>query len=176
MAKLSIIVAATDNNVIGRRNDLPWHLPTDMKYFKKVTDGCKIIMGRKCWESIPEKFRPLPNRKNFVVTRQNDYEAKGAILLNNVEIALSTAHMDPSDEVFVIGGAEIYKEAFKYANKLYLTRIEGVIEGDVILEGFDPDKWVLISSSESVEENGFRFKFEIYEKKDAGVLASLGKS
>jgi dihydrofolate reductase len=166
MAKLSIIVAATENNVIGRRNDLPWHLPTDMKYFKKVTDGSKVIMGRKCWESIPEKFRPLPNRKNFVVTRQLDYEAKGAIILNDTTLALSTVHMDPSDEVFVIGGAEIYKEAFKYATKLYLTRIEGVVEGDVILEGLDINEWDMISSSEPIEENGFKYKFEVYQKKD----------
>ncbi len=165
MAKLSIIVAATDNNVIGIQNDLPWHLPTDMKYFKKVTDGCKIIMGRKCWESIPEKFRPLPNRKNFVVTRQDNYKAKGAIILNDIDLALSTAHMDPSEEIFVIGGAEIYKEAFNYATKLYLTRIEGTIDGDVFLQGFDENEWVLISSSESVEENNYKFRFEVYEKK-----------
>jgi dihydrofolate reductase len=161
---INIIVAMSTNFVIGKNNDLPWHLPTDMKYFKDTTNGHVVVMGRKCWESIPEKFRPLPNRKNIVMTRDANYVANGAIVSNDLEQIL-VSHENSDKQVFIIGGAELYKEAFKYANKIYLTQIYSHIEGDVYLEGLDIEKWCLKEGSEFYEENGLKFRFELYEKK-----------
>ena len=165
MSTISIIVAASSNNVIGRGNDLPWRLPTDMKYFKAKTLNKKVIMGRKCWDSIPEKFRPLPDRENIVVTRDFSFKAKDSLVVHDYEMLLSATKYDKSDnEAFVIGGAEIYKIAFNYADRLYLTRIEDEVEGDVFLEGFNEEDWVLKQRSGVVEENGFKYRFLVYEK------------
>lgn len=161
---INIIVATTTNFVIGKDNDLPWHLPTDMKYFKDTTKGHIVVMGRKCWESIPEKFRPLPNRKNIVMTRDPNYVANGAIVSHDLEQIL-VSHENSHEQVFIIGGAELYKEAFKYANRLFLTQIYSNVEGDVYLEGLEPNNWNLVEGSELHEENGFKFRFELYEKK-----------
>lgn len=162
---INIIVATSTNLVIGKNNDLPWHLPTDMKFFKETTKGHIVVMGRKCWESIPEKYRPLPNRTNIVMTRDNDYKAEGAIVSHDLEqILASNEHSDK--EVFIIGGAELYSAAFKYANKLYLTQIYSPVDGDIYLEGLDSTEWCIIDSSEIMEENGFKFRFELYEKKE----------
>jgi dihydrofolate reductase len=161
---INIIVATTTNFVIGKDNDLPWHLPTDMKYFKDTTKGHIVVMGRKCWESIPEKFRPLPNRKNIVMTRDSNYVANGAIVSHDLEQIL-VSHENSHEQVFIIGGAELYREAFKYANRLFLTQIYSNVEGDVYLEGLEPNNWNLVEGSELYEENGFKFRFELYEKK-----------
>jgi dihydrofolate reductase len=161
---INIIVATTTNFVIGKDNDLPWHLPTDMKYFKDTTKGHIVVMGRKCWESIPEKFRPLPNRKNIVMTRDPNYVANGAIVSHDLEQIL-VSHENSHEQVFIIGGAELYREAFKYANRLFLTQIYSEVEGDVYLEGLEPNNWSLVEGSELYEENGFKFRFELYEKK-----------
>jgi len=164
MANLSIIVAASSNNVIGIKNGLPWHLPADLKYFKKITDGKTVIMGKKCWESIPEKLRPLPNRNNIVVTTNFDYKANGALIVHDAEMLLSSIHMQPIEEVFVIGGGKLYKMAFNYADRIYMTRINQNIEGDTYLDGFDETKWKIVSKSEILEENGLKFNFIVYEK------------
>jgi dihydrofolate reductase len=121
-------------------------------------------MGRKCWESIPEKFRPLPNRKNIVMTRDPNYVANGAIVSHDLEQIL-VSHENSHEQVFIIGGAELYREAFKYANRLFLTQIYSEVEGDVYLEGLEPNNWSLVEGSELYEENGFKFRFELYEKK-----------
>src|ERR1700751_5612320 len=121
---LSIIVAVAENNVIGKDNTLIWSLPADMKFFKEKTKGHVIITGRKNYESIPEKFRPLPERTNIVITRQLDYNAKGAIVVNSIEEALEYAQTHfATQEVFIIGGAEIYKQTIAGCHKIYLTRI-----------------------------------------------------
>jgi len=164
MGKVSIIVAATTNLVIGKDNDIPWHIPTDLKNFKKVTEGSPVIMGRKCWESIPEKYRPLPNRTNVVLSRNPDYEANGAEVRNNLNEAIQE-QINSADEIFIIGGSHIYKEAFKTADKLYLTQIYGNVEGDVFLEGLNPSDWQLVDATDMMEENGFNFRFEEYERK-----------
>jgi dihydrofolate reductase len=166
MSKINIIVATSNNLVIGKGNDLPWHLPTDLKRFKELTQNGYVIMGRKCWESIPPKFRPLPNRKNVVVTRDLNYSTDGAIIINNITNTLQYLKAEPNDnKIFVIGGGEIYKESFKYADKLYLTRILEDVDGDVFLEGFDEKEWVLLESSNHIEENNYTYRFEVYEKK-----------
>ncbi len=159
--KISIIVAASANLVIGRNNDLPWKLPTDMKNFKKITEGYPVIMGRKSWESLPPKFRPLPNRVNVVLTSDtNKDNYKNAIIVRSLEEALNIF----DSEVFIIGGAQLYKEAFKYADKLYFTEIFNTIEGDTYLEGFNINDWKPIYESEVMEENGIEFIFSEYIK------------
>jgi dihydrofolate reductase len=162
---INIIVAMSTNFVIGKNNDLPWHLPTDMKYFKETTNGHTVVMGRKCWESIPEKYRPLPNRNNIVMSRDPNYVANGATVSDDLERIL-VSHENSDKQVFIIGGAELYKEAFKYATKVYLTQIYANIEGDIYLEGLETGKWCLKEGSEVYEENGLKFRFELYEKKE----------
>jgi dihydrofolate reductase len=164
VANINIIVAASENNCIGKNNDLPWKLPTDLKRFKELTTGHIVVMGRKCWESIPEKFRPLPNRTNVVITRNSEYVADGAEVRNNLLEALNEFAYG-SDEVFVIGGAEIYKEAFPYANKLYLTRVMAEVDGDVFLEGLVPEEWVIKAFDGPYEEDELKYRFDTYEKK-----------
>ena len=160
---INIILATSTNFVIGKDNDLPWHLPTDMKYFKDTTKGHIVVMGRKCWDSIPEKYRPLPNRTNIVMSRNKDFVAEGATVSDDLEkILVMYEHSDK--EVFIIGGADLYKEAFKYASKLYLTQIYSTVDGNVFLEGLEPKDWCLIEGSEIYEENGFKFRFELYKK------------
>jgi dihydrofolate reductase len=166
MSKISIIVAATQDLVIGNDNTLPWHLPTDLKFFKKTTEGHFVIMGRKCWESIPDKFRPLSNRHNIVISRNLEYECD-ATVINDLDTILKVFKNDGENaEVFVIGGSKIYKEAFKYADKLYLTQIMNKIEGDVVLEGLDFREWYLIETSEMMVENDINFRFTTFERRD----------
>ena len=166
MSKISIIVAASNNMVIGKNNDLPWLLPSDLKNFKKVTEGHFVIMGRKCWESIPEKFRPLPNRQNIVISRDPEYNAVGASVINDLETIIRVFKNDGEyGEVFIIGGAEIYKRVFEHADKLYFTHVLADVEGDVFLEGLDFEKWVLVETSPDMEENGFKFIFKTFEKR-----------
>jgi dihydrofolate reductase len=135
-----------------------------MKFFKETTTNHTVIMGRKCWESIPEKFRPLPNRKNIVVTRDTNYVANGAEISHDLTGLLEKG-WSAEEEIFVIGGSEIYKEAFKYASKLYLTQIYGQVDGNILLEGLEPSDWKLVSSGNTLEENGHRFRFELYTRK-----------
>ena len=162
---ISIIVAASSNLVIGKNNDLPWHLPSDLKRFKELTSGNNIVMGRKCWESLPEKFRPLPNRTNIVVSKTcTGLELKGALVVSDLDIVLKSLST-VSKESFIIGGAQIYKEGFKYANKLYMTEVLGEIDGDTYLEGFNLEEWNLTYMSQVLEENGLKFIFKEYIKK-----------
>ena len=165
MSKISIIAAASKNLVIGKDNDLPWNLPSDLKSFKKITEGHFVIMGRKCWESIPEKFRPLPKRENIVITRDKDYNAVGAVTINDLESLIKVFKNDGEQgEVFIIGGAQIYKEAFKHADKMYLTQVLSEVEGDTYLEGLDFSEWVLTETSPKMEENGIEFRFTTFDK------------
>jgi len=168
---ISVIVAASTNMVIGKNNDLPWYIPSDLKRFKELTIGKVVYMGRNTWESIPDKFRPLPNRDNIVITRDKDYVAKGGVVASDLEglkriFSLSSILFGP-DEQFVIGGAEIYKQLFPIADKIYMTEVLGDIEGDIYLEGFNLEEWELINMSEVLEENGFKFIFKEYIKKVA---------
>lgn len=139
---ISMIAAVSENMVIGRNNDLPWHLPDDMKYFMQTTKGHCVIMGRKNYESIPEKFRPLPNRVNIVVTRQKDFIAPGCMVVGSLEEAIDKGRERSNEEIFLIGGAEIYKSGLAIANRLYLTEIKATIEGDVYFPSFNKTLWV----------------------------------
>lgn len=164
---ISIIVAASTNMVIGKDNQLPWHIPSDLKTFKSITEGKRIYMGRKCWESLPDKFRPLPNRENVVITRDKDYKAKGAIVINDLNTLVQslTSSVQNQKESLVIGGGEIYKEFFPVAKKLYLTEIINDVKGDTYLEGFNPEEWLPVYESSIYEENGFKYRFKYFTRK-----------
>ncbi|QOI95992.1 MAG: dihydrofolate reductase [Flammeovirgaceae bacterium] len=163
---ISLIAALTKNRVIGKNNDLPWHLPDDMKYFMQTTKGHHVIMGRKNYQSIPEKFRPLPNRTNIVVTRQSEFSAPGCIVVHSVEQGLEVARNNNETEVFIIGGSEIYRAGFAYAEKLYLTEIDTTLEGDTYFPLFDKQQWREIARRHhpADDRHAHAFDFVVYEK------------
>ena len=159
---LSLVVAASRNNVIGKDNALPWSLPADLKHFREITTGHAVVMGRKTFESIG---RPLPNRRNIVITRQADYAPEGVEIVRSFTAAL---HAVPSDEeVFVIGGGEIFKIALPLADRVYLTRVEADVAGDVFFPELDPKEWREASHTEGVvdEKNPYPHTFILLEKK-----------
>ena len=164
---LSIIVAVSENHVIGKDNGLIWHLPADMKFFKEKTKGHAIITGRKNYESIPEKFRPLPERTNIVVTRQLDYNAKGAIVVSSIDEAIEYVRTHfTNQEVFIIGGAEIYKQTLAICQKVYLTRIHHTFQGDAFFPELSLTEWQLKTqlSNSADEKNKYPFTFETWER------------
>jgi dihydrofolate reductase len=143
MIKVSIIVAAAENGIIGKDNDMPWRISSDLQYFKKVTMNKPVIMGRKTFESIG---KPLPGRVNIVITRDISFVAEGVIIANNIDSALKvakdTAKAKEVNEVMVIGGAQIYQLFLPIANRLYLTRIHGSIIGDTSFPDLDSKEWI----------------------------------
>ena len=167
MKNISLIVAVSENMVIGKDNKLAWHLPDDMNYFSNMTKGHSIIMGRKNWESIPKKYRPLPERKNIVVTRNNKFEDKGAIIVNSIEKAVEKARTFDEEEIFIIGGGEIYKLGFPYVDKLYITEIYANIDGNTYFPKWNKENWKEISriSHPKDEKHEFDFDYVIYKKK-----------
>ena len=134
--KISIVVAMAANRVIGNNNQLPWHLPADLKHFKQTTMGKPILMGRKTWESIG---RPLPGRTNIVITRDENYAAPGCLVVHSVEAAMQAA--EQQDEVMVIGGAEFYNQVLPRTDTIYLTRIHQDFEGDTFFPELDEAEW-----------------------------------
>ena len=163
---ISIIVAVANNNVIGKDNSLIWHLPADMKFFKEKTTGHCIITGRKNYESIPEKFRPLPNRTNIVITRQENYSAPGAIVVNSIEEAIAKAKETGDEEIFIIGGAEIYKQSLNFVDIIYLTQIHHTFEGDAFFPILPNHQWKETVRINGIvdEKNKYEHEFLIYEK------------
>lgn len=144
---LALICAMAENRTIGRNNRLPWKLPEDLKYFKRTTMGNSIIMGRKTWESIG---RPLPGRTNIVISRDSNYEAEKAKVVNSlgaaIKLAENLAAIDGSKEAFIIGGAGLYKEALPLADRFHLTRVHAQVEGDTFLAEFNEDEWKEVST------------------------------
>ena len=164
---VSLIVAVSENKVIGKDNDLVWHLPTDMKFFKETTKGHFVIMGRRNYESIPHKYRPLPKRTNVIVTRQDDYKAEGCLVVNSVEEAIELAQKAGDKEPFVIGGGQIYKYAIEnnLVDRIYLTRVHTEIDGDTYFDDLD-DSWKLLHAElhPSDEKHPFAFTFQTFER------------
>ncbi|MET0355740.1 MAG: dihydrofolate reductase, partial [Cellvibrio sp.] len=161
--KLSLIVATAHDNVIGRNNELPWHLPQDLKYFKAVTLGKPIIMGRKTFESIG---KPLPGRTNIVVTRQKDWNFSGVLVAKSIEDAVDVAQAfrseqnSTTEEIMVIGGAEIYRSALAIADRVYLTKIDAKIEGaDAHFPELPTAQWKLISELPGESDASLKHKF-----------------
>ncbi|WP_102263314.1 dihydrofolate reductase [Mesobacillus jeotgali] len=161
---ISLIWAMDENRVIGYHNQLPWRLPEDLKFFKRVTMGHPIAMGRKTYESIG---KPLPGRENIVITRDEDYGPEGCTVIHSIEEMLAYAAENKSEEIFVIGGAEIFKEVLHHADKLYLTMIHHQFEGDTFFPVFDIDKWELESREIGLkdEKNPYDYEFLIYKRK-----------
>ena len=159
----SIIVAASTNNVIGKNNDLIWHLPIDMNFFKEKTLAHHVIMGRKNFESIPHKFRPLPNRENIIITRKENYVAPNCIIQNNIKDALETANKNKEEEVFIIGGGEIYKLALEenLVDRIYLTRIHHVFDGDTFFPNLS-DEWKETYKEDFFKDENHKYDFTFY--------------
>jgi dihydrofolate reductase len=165
---VSIIVAVAENNAIGKNNDLIWHLPNDMKFFKTTTENHPVIMGRKNYHSIPEKYRPLPNRQNIIVTRQHHFFAPNCIVKNTLEEAIEFAKGIDNQEIFIIGGGQIYKEAIdkKLVDKLYYTKVHHHFEADTFFPEINFSEWELISTKKNHKDDKhlYDFTFFIYEK------------
>lgn len=162
MAQLTLIAAVASNRVIGINNQLPWHLPEDMKYFREVTRGAPVIMGRKTWESLPPRFRPLPGRQNIVVSRQTDYVAEGAELASSLPEAVAKAQ---GEEVFLIGGADLYQQAMPQAQKLMLTEVALSPEGDAWFPEVDGAQWQETSRQAHIGADGTAFAFVVYTRR-----------
>lgn len=165
--KISLVWAMAQNRVIGRNNNLPWYLPEDLKYFKRITMGKPIIMGRKTFESIG---KPLPGRTNIVVTRNPGFSVEGVKTANSLDAAKalceSIAVIDGSDEAMVIGGAEIYTQAMPLADRLYLTEVHAEVEGDAYFPEFDRSAWQEIAREdfEASGPNPYAYSFIILDK------------
>jgi dihydrofolate reductase len=161
---LSLIVATDENNVIGKDNKLPWHLPNDLKYFKNQTWAMPILMGRKTFESIG---KPLPGRKSIVITRSNDWKYDGVEVVHSVDDAIAKAKEYGVKEIFVIGGAEIFNTAFSQANRVYLTRIHHGFDGDVYFPELSANDWNLVQKRfcDADEKNRYSHTFQVWERK-----------
>jgi dihydrofolate reductase len=161
MTILSMIVAHANDRVIGKNNDMPWHLPADLAYFKKTTLGKPIIMGRKTFQSIG---RPLPGRKNIVISRDDTYQVEGVEVVNSVAAAL--ALVIESEEVMVIGGGAIYQHCLAAAQRLYITHIDADIDGDTYFPEYNLAVWKKVASDirPSDEKNQYQLDFSVYEK------------
>jgi dihydrofolate reductase len=159
---LILIAAVARNGVIGNANALPWHLPEDLRHFKELTTGHAVIMGRKTWESLPERFRPLPGRRNLVVTRNPAFAASGATVVDSLEAALSK--VGAGETVFVIGGAELYAHALPLAGRLELTEIDAEFAGDAFFPRLDPAAWHETARSVRHSASGLDFAFVSYQR------------
>ncbi|MFN9727085.1 dihydrofolate reductase [Acidovorax sp.] len=158
---LHLIYARAANGVIGKHNQLPWHLPEDLAHFKQLTQGCPVVMGRKTWDSLPPRFRPLPGRTNIVITRQPHWQAAGASRAASLGDAL--AQCDPGRTVWVIGGAQIYAEALPQAVRLEVTELEQDFDGDAHAPQLGPE-WKESARQRHVSTNGLGFSFVTYER------------
>ncbi|MFC3885238.1 type 3 dihydrofolate reductase [Bacillus songklensis] len=158
---ISLIAAMDENRLIGKNNDLPWRLPADLAYFKKVTMGRTVVMGRKTFESIG---KPLPGRENVIVTSRQDYKAEGAAVVHSLDELL--AFDNHSKELFIIGGARLYEQTLPHANRLYLTEIQEQFEGDTYFPVFNQSEWNVIFKEQGVkdEKNSYTYFFTIYER------------
>ena len=159
---MTCIVAIAENGIIGRDGDMPWRLSTDMQRFRATTMGKPIIMGRKTWESFPK--RPLPGRQNIVITRNATYEAAGADIVHSLDEALQLVAQ--AEEVCIIGGGEIYAQAFSVADRLDVTHVLASIEGDTFFPQINPDQWKILSSTDvpAGEKDSHPTRHIVYER------------
>lgn len=166
MTCYTIIAAIARNGVIGKNNTLPWHLPADMAFFKKTTTGHTIVMGRKNYEDIG---RPLPNRRNIVLSRDPEFKANGCEVFNTYDEMITETSND--DEVFIIGGAGLYVTALRFAQKMLLTKIDSDIDGDIYFPEINWQDWKEISNDHHNidEKNKYEFNIVAYERKSEGT-------
>lgn len=160
---IATIVGVDKNNAIGKNNDMPWHLPADLKYFKRQTMGCPIIMGRKCYESIG---RPLPGRLNLVLSKNKAYEAPGCTVVHSLEEALDLAKQSKPEKCFIIGGGVVYKLGLKLSTELYITSIDTAVEDADVFFEWTPAHWVLKANEAHLkdEKNSYAYSFMQYER------------
>src|SRR5687768_15930727 len=163
---VSAIAALSENKVIGKNNDLPWRLPDDMKFFMETTKGHHVVMGRKNYDSLLDKYKPLPNRTNIVVTRQKNLNAPGCAVVHSVDEGIRIAKQNQEPELFIIGGAEIYKITLPNANRLYLTEIYANVDGDTYFPEFSKNEWKEISRKPHPADarHKYSFDFVVYER------------
>lgn len=163
---VSAIAALSENRVIGKKNDLPWKLPDDMKFFMNTTKGHHVIMGRKNYDSLKGKFKPLPDRTNIVITRQGELDAPGCVVLHDIAEGLRLANKNGERECFIIGGAEIYQLAMPHTNRLYLTEIKAQIDGDTFFPEINQSEWKEISRQQhpADDKHAYAFDFVVYDK------------
>lgn len=158
---ISLIVAASTNNAIGKNNQLLWHLPKDLKFFKNTTWGMVVIMGRKTYESVN---KPLPGRLNIVITKNAEWKADPVRPVPSLDEAINLAKKESFKEIFIIGGGEIYKQAMPLADKIYMTRVHTHLEADTFFPGIDEEEWSLISSQdfEKDDKHAYDFSFQTW--------------
>lgn len=159
-----MIAALAKNQVIGKNNLMPWHMPADLAHFKRVTLGKPVLMGRKTFESIG---RPLPGRRNLVISRNPDYQADGVEMVSSVEVALARLQGEGVEELMVIGGGYLYEQLLPKADSLYLTRIDLAVEGDTRFPAFDDGRWQLVESEPHAadEKNPYPYRFETWQRR-----------
>lgn len=159
---ISLILAMSQNRVIGKNNRLPWRLPADMAFFKQTTMGHPVVMGRKTYESIG---KPLPGRRNIILTRDRNFQAGGSEICHSIEEVLTMVRAGEEQEFFIIGGDSVYSAFFPMADRLYVTCIEHDFEGDAFFPEIDSRKWRLVSktSGETNGKNPYKYSFLIYE-------------
>ena len=166
---VSIIAAVAKDRTIGKDNDLIWHYPIDMAFFKSSTKNHYVIMGRRNFDSIPEKYRPLPFRTNVIVTRQTDLVADGCLIVNSLEEAVEIAKNDKQKEIFIIGGGQIYNQALEdgIVNRMYLTHIDKDYNGDAFFPEFNSDDWIISKEELHTKDDKHEADFVIrtYQKK-----------
>jgi len=169
---ISIIAAKSLNGVIGNGGKIPWRLPSDLKRFRKLTFGNFVVMGRKTFESLPETYRPLPGRKNIVVSTKADFQPVGVRVIRSLTEIIN--FVPRAEEVFVIGGEQIYKLALPYADRIYLTTVQHRIAGDTFFPDFNADEWQTIGPIQRVQdsEDEYRYTFQILERSFWGQAAS----
>jgi dihydrofolate reductase len=162
---ISLVVAASSNDVIGKDNRLLWHLPNDMKFFKNTTWAMPVLMGRKTFASLNN--RPLNGRLNIVITRGGNIQVDGVVTAHSLEEAVNTAEEKNYKECFVIGGGEIYRQALPVADKVYLTRVDAVIEGDTFFPVLDPAEWKMTWERSYMPDakHAYGYRFQLWEKK-----------
>ncbi len=164
---LSLIVAMSTNHTIGINNALPWHLPNDLKYFKQATMGKPIVMGRKTFESIG---KPLPGRRNIVISRDANYSAEGVDVVSSLEAAISLGEdiclVNGQEEVMVIGGAQIYQLALEKADRLYITHVDAEVQGDAFFPQVDWPSFTLLAeeSFQAEDPNPYDYRFSVYQR------------
>lgn len=167
--KVSLIVAVDQANGIGKNNDLLWHLPADMRFFKETTTGHIVVTGRKNYESIPERFRPLPNRENAVLTRNESYQAPGAKVFTSLQQCLEHYQQEDERIVFIIGGGQIYQEALALncVDEMYITHVQGTFGADTFFPKIEDEHWQSesIATHEVDEKNAYAFEIKRYVRR-----------
>lgn len=162
---ISLIAAISENYVIGNDGDLPWHLPNDMKYFSKTTRGHHVLTGRKNFESIPPKYRPLPNRENIVITSNKSYVAEGCHVFNSIQEGIDFAKSSGERELFIIGGGKIYEQTIELADKLYITHVHTKLNGDTFFPSYDLTNWKAEKVMEHQADDTHNYAFTIMNYK-----------